>query len=178
MTASNPGFFSTTAGKLIAAAVGVVFVLSVCLCAGVVGWFFLLPGTPKIIGDWASTTTIKVPRDFDPDPDNAIEKSEAHFSFAHHGTGSFQSPTGGVDMFKWKDFNPSTRTFTVELADADKPFWRGLKSPMTFEYKIEGKSMTLTPVGAPDKALTFTRIDPEQHFNGGGDRGLVKKKIR
>ena len=74
----------------------------------------LIPSPPRLPGDWESNTRIKVLRDDDPDPQWAIEKSEAYIAFNHNGGGSFENHTGWQNSIQWKILDPDKRTLSVQ----------------------------------------------------------------
>jgi hypothetical protein len=159
--------------KLVSAAIGAGVLLLICCCGVPLYMIFGTP-TPEFVGKWDSTAKFK----FKGDDDKDEEVTEARLEVkgkGEEGDGILTlADAEGPMSFTWKrpDKEKKSIVFTFDTAAAkDKTFWDNIKSPATFEYNVEGSTLSLTPTGEGAKAYTFTKVvEAKAPAGGGGGR--------
>jgi hypothetical protein len=160
------GFFGTIIGKLVSCAV-VVALVSCLICLVGIGYMTgLIKPSPAFAGEWNSTSKVKINVIGEDDKEVEEEVIEAKLEIkgtGDEGTGNYTPASEDMISFVWKNHDKDKKTVVLEF-DApgakDKTFWRELKSPTTFEYKVEGGVLTLTPSGGDAaKAISFNKVE-------------------
>ncbi|MBI3823550.1 MAG: hypothetical protein HY289_12845 [Planctomycetes bacterium] len=153
---------------LIMGIIGVALLCCCCVPVGGIAYMFgwLPTGTP-FVGKWDSVAKFEIPDIGEDGKDEGKKISVLLLQLEINGSG--EKGSGIVTeledaekkySFEWSKHDPAKKTvvFTVDKEAKRDTVIGDIKSPATFEYKIEGNKMTLTPSGEAAKAMEFTRV--------------------